>query len=285
MTRTQLLQRLYALQKRPDLYKELSNEELAEFVRLVLSQVEEIDKSIKAGRLDGYTPQPGKDYLSKKESEQLIKTLFQGAVDNLGKEFSKEKGTIEQAVAKRLSELQNGKDGQNALITDEMLQDIAARTVSLIELPNFDTLITQEPAAIRDALELLQGEERLDKSAIKGLPEMEEELKADIRRTQAGGVSRNTVAQMIADAPGAASAWGSITGTLSNQTDLQTALDGKVGDTGNETVAGVKTFSSSPIVPTPTTDFQAATKKYVDDNIGGGGGVAESLVIAYSVSL
>jgi len=32
-----------------------------------------------------------------------------------------------------------------------------------------------------------------------------------------------------------------------------------------QTVAGVKTFSSSPIVPTPTTDMQASTKKYVDD--------------------
>jgi len=39
-----------------------------------------------------------------------------------------------------------------------------------------------------------------------------------------------------------------------------------VGLTGNETVAGIKTFSSSPIVPTPTTDYQSATKKYVDDN-------------------
>ncbi len=39
----------------------------------------------------------------------------------------------------------------------------------------------------------------------------------------------------------------------------------KVGLTGNETVAGIKTFSSSPIVPTPTTDMQASTKKYVDD--------------------
>ena len=34
--------------------------------------------------------------------------------------------------------------------------------------------------------------------------------------------------------------------------------------TGNQTVAGVKTFTSSPIVPTPTTDFQASTKIYVD---------------------
>ena len=39
-----------------------------------------------------------------------------------------------------------------------------------------------------------------------------------------------------------------------------------VAVTGAQTVAGVKTFSSSPIVPAPTTDLQAATKKYVDDN-------------------
>ena len=54
----------------------------------------------------------------------------------------------------------------------------------------------------------------------------------------------------------------------------QTALDLKADDsavvklTGNQTVAGVKTFSSSPVVPAPTTDLQAATKKYVDDNWG-----------------
>lgn len=35
---------------------------------------------------------------------------------------------------------------------------------------------------------------------------------------------------------------------------------------GNQTIDDIKTFSSSPIVPTPTTDFQAATKKYVNDN-------------------
>ncbi len=35
--------------------------------------------------------------------------------------------------------------------------------------------------------------------------------------------------------------------------------------TGNQTIAGVKTFSSSPIVPEPTTDFQVANKKYIDD--------------------
>ena len=38
-----------------------------------------------------------------------------------------------------------------------------------------------------------------------------------------------------------------------------------VETTGNETVAGIKTFSFSPIVPTPTTDYQASTKKYADE--------------------
>ena len=43
--------------------------------------------------------------------------------------------------------------------------------------------------------------------------------------------------------------------------------DGAVSITGNETIAGVKTFSSSPVIPAPTTDLQASTKKYVDDNV------------------
>jgi hypothetical protein len=44
------------------------------------------------------------------------------------------------------------------------------------------------------------------------------------------------------------------------------ALDSaNVKKTGEQNIAGVKTFSSSPIVPTPTEDMQASTKKYVDD--------------------
>jgi len=42
-----------------------------------------------------------------------------------------------------------------------------------------------------------------------------------------------------------------------------------VDSVNNQTIAGVKTFSSSPIVPTPTIDMEAATKKYVDDEVSG----------------
>ena len=37
---------------------------------------------------------------------------------------------------------------------------------------------------------------------------------------------------------------------------------------GNQTIAGVKTFSSSPVVPTPTTGTQAVNKDYVDTGAG-----------------
>ncbi|MAF42901.1 MAG: hypothetical protein CMI54_01855 [Parcubacteria group bacterium] len=46
---------------------------------------------------------------------------------------------------------------------------------------------------------------------------------------------------------------------------------GHVDTTGDETIAGIKTFSSFPVTPSsaPTTDYQAANKKYVDDNTPG----------------
>lgn len=43
-------------------------------------------------------------------------------------------------------------------------------------------------------------------------------------------------------------------------------------NTGNETISGIKTFSSFPITPSsaPTSNYQVANKKYVDDSISSG---------------
>lgn len=43
-----------------------------------------------------------------------------------------------------------------------------------------------------------------------------------------------------------------------------------VHNTGNESVDGIKTFTSSPVVPTPGSGTQAANKAYVDGVVGGG---------------
>jgi hypothetical protein len=50
-------------------------------------------------------------------------------------------------------------------------------------------------------------------------------------------------------------------------TATQNALNTKVDTSTNQTVAGTKTFSSSPIVPTPTAGTQVANKEYVDTKV------------------
>lgn len=42
-----------------------------------------------------------------------------------------------------------------------------------------------------------------------------------------------------------------------------------VHKTGDETVSGIKTFASNPVVPTPTASGHAATKAYVDSGLSG----------------
>lgn len=43
-----------------------------------------------------------------------------------------------------------------------------------------------------------------------------------------------------------------------------------VHNTGDETIAGIKTFNSSPLIPTPTSGTQAANKSYVDTTVSAG---------------
>lgn len=61
-----------------------------------------------------------------------------------------------------------------------------------------------------------------------------------------------------------------VTSAIQTQINSKANNSDVVNITNNQTVAGVKTFTSSPIVPTPTTDLQVATKKYVDDRVQSG---------------
>ena len=62
-----------------------------------------------------------------------------------------------------------------------------------------------------------------------------------------------------------------LNGALDNryytETEIDTLYSTTVKLTENQTIAGVKTFTSSPIVPTPTTVNQAVNKQYVDNMV------------------
>src|SRR5664279_407899 len=56
------------------------------------------------------------------------------------------------------------------------------------------------------------------------------------------------------------------TGLVATKADDTTVIHNST----DETIAGIKTFSSSPIVPTPTTASQATNKTYVDSAVSTG---------------
>lgn len=90
---------------------------------------------------------------------------------------------------------------------------------------------------------------------------------------RADWITKQTPASDLPNIPATDVTYDNTTSLLS-ATNTQQAIDelasekandsGVVHDTGNETIAGVKTFSSSPIVPTPTTATQAVNKEYAD---------------------
>lgn len=84
-----------------------------------------------------------------------------------------------------------------------------------------------------------------------------------------GGVNKQSTTQDIADLGGGGGTWGSITGTLSAQTDLQAALDAKAP-------IDSPTFTGTPVAPTAaagTNTTQVATTAFVQQNINNVGGL------------
>ena len=178
MSERQLIQRLQLLKDHPDVAKELSPSELAELVLIVFTYITEVQRGIDSGRIkgeDGYTPQPDKDYLS-----------IDSAENELRRAFGEQEAELRKRIEQRLNDL---RDGEDAIITDEIIAEVAEIAQGMIEVPDFASLITAEPTSIRNALELLQGEERLTLEAVDGWEEVVEELEKKIEAlpTSKGG--------------------------------------------------------------------------------------------------
>ena len=116
-----------------------------------------------------------------------------------------------------------------------------------------------------DGLSAAQVKAKFDKAGVDLKTYLNDVLTEELERTTDGDSGADNIG---ATAVGDGTAE-TVQGILEEMDANVTALDSAaVHLTGNETIAGVKTFSSSPIVPAPTTDTQASTKKYVDDKDG-----------------
>lgn len=198
---SKLLQRILTYKQRPDIAKSLTPEELTEAFAELLAIVKATNRAVEAGKVKG---EPGKDapalrpdidYMSMATAKAMLDQMLS---DSSGKvDSAVSKGL--QAIEKRLSDVRDGKD---ALITDEMLEDAAKRASLLIDMPDFASLITAEPTAIRNALELLQGEDRIKIQAIDGWENEVQKLRAEIQnititKGSGGGLGKRQVIDLI----------------------------------------------------------------------------------------
>ena len=163
----QLLERLELTAENPDLGIVFTNEELVKICCALSALV----KTQKIGSVDGKSGKDGERGLA-------------GLDGTSGKDGNK------------------GNPGKDAIVTSEMLSEIAAQAVKLVQLPDFDALveerITANPLAVRDAVELLPPDELFHVESIDGLADIIEELRKMIgRASQAGGVSVNKVLSLI----------------------------------------------------------------------------------------
>lgn len=167
---TRTIQKLNLYRDNPDLVKELTNNELASLVVVVLQSVETINNAVKTGRLDGKTPVAGKDYLGREEALSMLTEAVNTKLRELDVATSQKGSELETKV---LSAIENIRDGEDGLVTEAEIKRAAEAAAQLIQLPDFEnaiqTEITTNGFAIRDALELLTGDERIEKSSIKGL--------------------------------------------------------------------------------------------------------------------
>jgi hypothetical protein len=217
MANIDILKKLRLYKTNPSLVQEMTPNEIADIALLVMSQVNLIDKAIKEGRLDGKTPQPDKDYLSKESALKMLTNAVNDVISRVDSELGQKGSQLDKAVSEAITRLQNGKDG---IVTEAEIERAASLALTMLELPDFEALVvehlTKNASATRDGLETITEEE--DKLRIEAIGNLRKELD-EIRnnigtKIIGGGIGSNVVKKLIADS----NTWKNPVGTSANLT-------------------------------------------------------------------
>lgn len=250
------------------LQKLIDVEELAVKLEQLLSGIDTVKLEYIKGD-DGYTPIKGTDYVDGEDGYTPIK----------GKDyFDGEDGktpTKDELVALIKPLIEKPEQVDTTALVKQVLDQVEVPEIDQKGI--LDALTAQIPQlgmSVRDALELLPEGEKLLTSSIedkdgKNLDIIIEELKKQTGKTVFAGGGARAANQISLDTTnfagnlsaaddtvqkaldtlddmvgGGGGTWGSITGTLSNQTDLQSALDAKAASSHTHTASQITDFDT-----------------------------------------
>lgn len=243
----ELLNKLVVYKQRPDLANGITPSDLVELIIAILVHIKKIEGVVDGSAYKGergeagMTPVADVDYLSLESADKKIRELFENSHEEITKKVQEALSQIRPAGKGEKGEKgeagKDGKAGLDGVVTEQEIQRAADLAAKMIQLPDFETLITQEPDAIRNSLELLQGDERLDKTAIKGIEELEEKIENASKRTISGGMTQARVLQLIEDNAGGSITVQEIDGSpaVTGVTAIKFS-NGSVTDNGDGTV-------------------------------------------------
>jgi hypothetical protein len=209
-----IIEKLQQIKENPGYFKGLTPEEQAElFIALLTPKKKILRKPVVITGIDGKTPEKDKDYLSKETSLKIM-------------------DDIRDSVQMTLRSIKpiKGDKGKDAEITPDLIEQIINDVLRRVPLPQFPYETIKAVSDTQDTLVTVT-EDILD------IKEDIEELKKEpkVVYQQGGTIGKNQVYKFIAQAvedgtipaggEGGASAWGSITGDLEEQTDLVAELD------------------------------------------------------------
>lgn len=189
--------------------KEPTVKEMADLVVLVLNSVKTIEQAIESKRLDidkkYSTPVEQSLQKIKSDNASLLTQVTRdvNALIEKGETAkNKTKEELEAQIQQAIANIRNGEDG---IVTEAEIQRAAEIALGMLELPDFDALVTEAITSngppIRDALELLSGDERykVEIADVQGLADALTRL-SQVRTSQGGTIGKNQVYNFIREA-------------------------------------------------------------------------------------
>ena len=123
------------------------------------------------------------------EAKTMIINMFGASMEKMSREHTKMMSEMKKEMEmmdRKMANIRDGKDADEAKIVKEVLSQVPVPIIPTIEEIEKD--LPELGAEIRNALELLQGKERLNKSAIEGLEEELEKIEAKITAIPKGRI-------------------------------------------------------------------------------------------------